>query len=165
MKYLHLIPALLAVCSLTACAGNTNPDEIFDSFRNEPQAECVRVPKLLLKLGTTFAAVDADDREERQALKLASKLSSVRVLDLDDCSRDVKARFADETDRLEEKGYETLVRVNDEGEKVRICLRRENDYITELLIVNRSDDDASMVQLKGHILESEIGKLMNADFD
>ena len=165
MKYLHLIPALLAVCSLTACAGNTNPDEIFDSFRNEPQAECVRVPKLLLKLGTTFAAVDADDREERQALKLASKLSSVRVLDLDDCSRDVKARFADETDRLEEKGYETLVRVNDDGEKVRICLRRENDYITELLIVNRSDDDAAMVQLKGHILESEIGKLMNADFD
>lgn len=165
MKYLHLIPALLAVCSLTACAGNTNPDEIFDSFRNEPQAECIQVPKLLLKLGTTFAAVDADDREERQALKLASKLSSVRVLDLDDCSRDVKARFADETDRLEEKGYETLVRVNDEGEKVRICLRRENDYITELLIVNRSDDDASMVQLKGHILESEIGKLMNADFD
>ena len=165
MKYLHLIPALLAVCSLTACAGNTNPDEIFDSFRNEPQAECVRVPKLLLKLGTTFAAVDADDREARQALKLASKLSSVRVLDLDDCSRDVKARFADETDRLEEKGYETLVRVNDDGEKVRICLRRENDYITELLIVNRSDDDASMVQLKGHILESEIGKLMNADFD
>ena len=116
-------------------------------------------------MGTTFAAVDADDREERQALKLASKLSSVRVLDLDDCSRDVKARFADETDRLEEKGYETLVRVNDDGEKVRICLRRENDYITELLIVNRSDDDASMVQLKGHSLESEIGKLMNADFD
>lgn len=165
MKYLHLIPALLAVCSLTACAGNTNPDEIFDSFRNEPQAECIQVPKILLKMGTTFAAVDADDREERQALKLASKLSSVRVLDLDDCSRDVKARFADETDRLEEKGYETLVRVNDDGEKVRICLRRENDYITELLIVNRSDDDASMVQLKGHILESEIGKLMNADFD
>ena len=165
MKYLHLIPALLAVCSLTACAGNTNPDEIFDSFCNEPHAECVRVPKLLLKLGTTFAAVSADDNGERQALSMASKLSSVRVLDLDDCSRDVKARFADETDRLEEKGYETLVRVNDDGEKVRICLRRENDYITELLIVNRSDDDASMVQLKGHILESEIGKLMNADFD
>lgn len=165
MKYLHLIPALLAVCSLTACAGNTNPDEIFDSFRNEPQAECIQVPKILLKMGTTFAAVSADDNGERQALSMASKLSSVRVLDLDDCSRDVKARFADETDRLEEKGYETLVRVNDDGEKVRICLRRENDYITELLIVNRSDDDASMVQLKGHILESEIGKLMNADFD
>ena len=165
MKFLHLIPALLAVCSLTACAGNTNPDEIFDSFRNEPQAECIQVPKILLKMGTTFAAVSADDNGERQALSMASKLSSVRVLDLDDCSRDVKARFADETDRLEEKGYETLVRVNDDGEKVRICLRRENDYITELLIVNRSDDDASMVQLKGHILESEIGKLMNADFD
>ena len=165
MKYLHLIPALLAVCSLTACAGNTNPDEIFDSFRNEPQAECIQVPKILLKMGTTFAAVSADDNGERQALSMASKLSSVRVLDLDDCSRDVKARFADETDRLEEKGYDTLVRVNDDGEKVRICLRRENDYITELLIVNRSDDDASMVQLKGHILESEIGKLMNADFD
>ena len=165
MKYLHLIPALLAVCSLTACAGNTNPDEIFDSFRNEPQAECIQVPKILLKMGTTFAAVSADDNGERQALSMASKLSSVRVLDLDDCSRDVKARFADETDRLEEKGYETLVRVNDDGEKVRICLRRENDYITELLIVNRSDDDASMVQLKGKIKESEIGNLVKADFD
>ena len=165
MKYLHLIPALLAVCSLTACAGNTTPDELFDSFCNEPHAECVRVPKLLLKLGTTFAAVDADDREERQALKLASKLSSVRVLDLDDCAPVVKQRFAEETANLEDKGYETLISVNDEGEKVRICLRRENDYITELLIVNRSDDDASMVQLKGKIKESEIGNLVKADFD
>ena len=165
MKYLHLIPALLAVCSLTACAGNTNPDEIFDSFCNEPHAECVRVPKLLLKLGTTFAAVDADDREERQALKLASKLSSVRVLDLDDCAPVVKQRFAEETANLEDKGYETLISVNDEGEKVRIYLRREKGDITELLIGNRSDDDASMVQLKGKIKESEIGNLVKADFD
>lgn len=165
MKYLHLIPALLAVCSLTACAGNTTPDELFDSFCNEPHAECVRVPKLLLKLGTTFAAVDADDREERQALKLASKLSSVRVLDLDDCAPVVKQRFAEETANLEDKGYETLISVNDEGEKVRIYLRREKGDITELLIVNRSDDDASMVQLKGKIKESEIGNLVKADFD
>lgn len=165
MKYLHLIPALLAVCSLTACAGNTTPDELFDSFCNEPHAECVRVPKLLLKLGTTFAAVDADDREERQALKLASKLSSVRVLDLDDCAPVVKQRFAEETANLENKGYETLISVNDEGEKVRIYLRREKGDITELLIVNRSDDDASMVQLKGKIKESEIGNLVKADFD
>ena len=165
MKYLHLIPALLAVCSLTACAGNTTPDELFDSFCNEPHAECVRVPKLLLKLGTTFAAVDADDREERQALKLASKLSSVRVLDLDDCAPVVKQRFAEETANLEDKGYETLISVNDEGEQVRIYLRREKGDITELLIVNRSDDDASMVQLKGKIKESEIGNLVKADFD
>ena len=165
MKYLHLIPALLAVCSLTACAGNTTPDELFDSFCNEPHAECVRVPKLLLKLGTTFAAVDADDREERQALKLSSKLSSVRVLDLDDCAPVVKQRFAEETANLEDKGYETLISVNDEGEKVRIYLRREKGDITELLIVNRSDDDASMVQLKGKIKESEIGNLVKADFD
>lgn len=165
MKYLHLIPALLAVCSLTACAGNINPDEIFDSFRNEPQAECIQVPKILLKMGTTFAAVSADDNGERQALSMASKLSSVRVLDLDDCAPVVKQRFAEETANLEDKGYETLISVNDEGEKVRIYLRREKGDITELLIVNRSDDDASMVQLKGKIKESEIGNLVKADFD
>ena len=50
-------------------------------------------------------------------------------------------------------------------EKVRIYLRREKGDITELLIVNRSDDDASMVQLKGKIKESEIGNLVKADFD
>ena len=97
--------------------------------------------------------------------QMASKLSSVRVLDLDDCAPVVKQRFAEETANLEDKGYETLISVNDEGEKVRIYLRREKGDITELLIVNRSDDDASMVQLKGKIKESEIGNLVKADFD
>ena len=164
MKYLHIIPALLAVCSFTACAGNTNPDGIFDSSCNEPRAECIKVPKVLLKMGTAFA-MDADDRAERRALRLASKLNSVRVLDLDDCAPAVRLRFVEETSHLVDKGYETLVSVNDEGEKVRIYLQREKGEISELLIVNLSDDDASMVQLKGKIKESEIADLVKADFD
>ena len=71
----------------------------------------------------------------------------------------------EETSHLVDKGYETLVSVNDEGEKVRIYLQREKGEISELLIVNLSDDDASMVQLKGKIKESEIADLVKADFD
>lgn len=166
MKILHIIPALLAFCSLTACANyETTDTDILESFRNEPNAEFVHVPKFLLKIGTTFARVNADDTDERQALKLASKINSVKVLDLDDCSQNVKARFTEETENLEDKGYESLIRINDDGENVRIFLRRNKDSITELLILDSSDDDLSMVQLKGKIKESEIGRLINSEFD
>ena len=104
------------------------------------------------------------DKDDRQALNLVSKINSIRILDLDDCSREVKQRFLTDVQQLGKGGYETLMRVNADGENVKLLLQRDGTDITELLIVNTSDDEAELIQLKGRIKESEIGRIMESDF-
>lgn len=56
------------------------------------------------------------------------------------------------------------MRVNADGENVKLLLQRDGTDITELLIINTSDDEAELIQLKGRIKESEIGRIMESDF-
>ena len=53
------------------------------------------------------------------------------------------------------EGYETLVQVNDEGEKVRILAKSKNDVIRELLIVCTGNGDCTLVQLKGKVSKKQ----------
>lgn len=162
MKFLHIIPALLALCALTSCGGN-DTDALFESFRHEPQAEYVHVPRFLLKTGLSMASLSADGAEERQALRLASKIDGMRVLTLDECSPVVKERFRMAVSHLEEEGYECMVRVSDDSDKVRVFARRNGESIRELLVAVTSEDAATLVQVNGKIAADEIGKIVQID--
>ena len=64
------------------------------------------------------------------------------------CSKNVQERFNKKINAQQIEGYETLVQVNDEGEKVRILAKSKNDVIRELLIVCTGNGDCTLVQLK-----------------
>ena len=164
MKTLKYAMATLCLLGMTACSNKLEYDSIFSDYKDEPHAEVTVVPRLLLKLGTGMAKMGMGDKDDRQALNLVSKINSIRILDLDDCSREVKQRFLTDVQQLGKGGYETLMRVNADGENVKLLLQRNGTDITELLIINTSDDEAELIQLKGRIKESEIGRIMESDF-
>ena len=153
-----MLTALVAMFSLAAVCGT--PDEIFDKFRSLPKAEYVHVPKLLLKMGTTYVKSEGNDA----AARIASKLTSVRVLDLEDCSRQVKADFAKNISGLKRTGYESMVRANGDGERVEVLIRQQGSVIREMLIVNSGDDDCQLVQLKGKISQKDIDQLVMSEW-
>lgn len=153
-----MLTALVAMFSLAAFCGT--PDEIFEKFRSLPKAEYVHVPKLLLKMGTTYAKSEGNDA----AARIASKLTSVRVLDLEDCSKRVKADFAKDISGLKLTGYESLVRANGDGERVEVLIRQQGSVIREMLIVNSGDDDCQLVQLKGKISQKDIDQLVKSEW-
>ena len=47
----------------------------------------------------------------------------MKVMDLGDCSASVKKRFSSKVSKLNRKGYEELMRINDGGEKVHIPMK------------------------------------------
>lgn len=153
-----MLTALVAMFSLAAVCGT--PDEIFDKFRSLPKAEYVHVPKLLLKMGTSYVKSEGND----VAARIASKLTSVRVLDLEDCSRQVKADFAKNISDLKRTGYESMVRANGDGERVEVLIRQQGSVIREMLIVNSGDDDCQLVQLKGKISQKDIDQLVMSEW-
>ncbi len=129
---------LMGVQGLSAKDG----DKLFDEFRKEERAEYQHVPKMLLRMGSLFGKKDMEGLE----------ISSVKVLSLEDCDEKVKSRFVKELKSLESDGYETLVNVKDEGDRVRLFGKVKKDVIREMLIFAHTDGgDCAAVLLKGKI--------------
>ena len=66
--------------------------------------------------------------------EIIRKIKSIKVLDLESCTASVKERFNKKVNKLNLKGYDELMRVNDEGEKVRVLMKTKKEAIRELLL-------------------------------
>ena len=118
-------------------------DGIIREFRSEEDAVCVKVPWLPMKLVGLFA----DD----EAGRVIRHISSIRVLDLSDCSQQVQKRFAAELQKLKMKGYEPLLTVKDEGSHVKMWGKMNDERISELVIGVSGDGDATLCYIKGSL--------------
>ena len=135
-------------------AGNVN--SIINEFKDADKAEYVSVPWVLMKLGHIF--MDKDDKND-----IAARLSSVRVLDLEECSSRIKANFTKRIATLNRHGYETLVRAKDDDGSVQILAKGKKDIIKELLIVCGGNEDCALILLKGNIRQEDIDKLVQQE--
>lgn len=152
-----LATCLLAVCHLSQAQ---NVDALFKEFKDAANAEYVHLPKMLIKFGAKVTRSNAEDADDRRAADLVKKIEAVRVLDLDDCPRSVKSRFVRAIAHLDTAGYEELVRVNDEGQRVRIMTKSKNDRIRELVVVNGDGEDCQLVQLKVNVSPEDVDRLL-----
>ena len=150
-KYLVAI-ALMIACQ-TTFAQSTK--DIFEEFGKEWNAESVSISPFLMNIGRLF--MDSDTPE------IAKSINSMKVLDLEDCSNKVKARFNEKVNNLQLKGYETMIQAIEDGEKVRILTRIENNTVRELLIVCTGNDDCALIQLNGKIKKEDIAELVNEE--
>ena len=123
-------------------------DNLIDQFKNEPKAEFVHIPRLMMALGKIAVKSNIDDKDDRKSYNIVKKISSMRVLDLGYCPSDTKQRFQSALGNLNTNGYEELVRVNDNGEKTRILTKMKGETICELLILNGGNDDCTRDQGK-----------------
>lgn len=152
------LATLLTILLLAQATWAINVKEVFNEFKDTPRAEYVSISPFLMSIGKCFI-----NEEEGPEMALAKQIKSMKVLDLEDCSPDVKARFSRRIADLCHDGYETLVRVNDEGEKVNILVKEKNNVIREMLILCTSPDDCTMVLFKGKFKTEDIDRLINED--
>lgn len=89
-----------------------------------------------------------------------SKISSIRVLSLEDCSDAVKQRFNNSLLQFNDDQYELFLSANEEDEKVRLFLKFKNNKIREMVVMTMGESP-TLVQLKGKINLSDIEDLRN----
>lgn len=147
-KYLVTI-VIIWICSLVNAQ---NVDDIFKEFQDQPNAECVNVSPFLMSFGKLFAHGEGSN--------IISKIKSMKVLELERCTPDIKERFSRSIEKLQLNKYEMLMRVNDSGEKVRILAKQKKDYISELLIICVDQEDCTLVQINGTIRQKDIDQLV-----
>ena len=150
MKKIIATLALIIVCQGIFAQ---NIDTLFEKFSKEQQAESVSIPPFMMSLGKLFMS-DED-------LSIAKGIRSLRILDLEDCPTTVKERFSEQVNKLHLEGYEPMIQVNEDGEKVRIFALPYKDSIKELLLVCSGKDDCALIQMKGKIKKEDIAQLVN----
>jgi len=154
MKRILLIAAVL-LSALTGFAhqksGADGVSNLFWDFMHCKNAEYVHVPKVLLKLAVV--AMDKDDMEDAQFLK---RISSVRVLDLEECSEKIKRNFTERVRNFKAKGYEELVRQKSKDEHTLVLMKVKKEYIRELVVITCDGEDCTLVQIKGKIRPDEV---------
>lgn len=132
-----------------------NSAALFNEFRREKNAEYVSASPFLMFIGKMFYPYNDEGKE------IASKIRSAKILDLDECSPDVKQRFSRQFEALSNNGYETLMQMNEDGERIHIQMRMKKEVIRELLIAIIEDDECSLIQVNGKIRKQDIAQLIN----
>lgn len=133
-------------------------DDIFNEFKDEQSAEYVTLsPSMLMD---QLSANEGGAEVTNKVKPLVSSITTMKVLSLENCSSDAKERFSKRINNLNTKGYETLVRVNDSGEKVRILVKQKKSHISELLVICVDKDDCVLIQMNGKIKKQDIDQLI-----
>ncbi len=146
--------AALAFMTMTVQA-QMSVDRLMRKYKHSPKAEYVHVPKLMMSLAKTIMTNDDDDYT-----KYIKHINSIKVLDMEDCSKAIKQQFFKDVARLKTVGYEELMTAKEADEQTVIMVKRSRTGIKELVIVDSGDDDAALIQIMGNIKDSEIQKII-----
>lgn len=130
-----------------------NADDIINDMRDARHAQYVNVGSGLLGLG----------RMVSPTLSEASLgISSVQVLDLSKCNPNVRDKFRKRIMGLtKNRSYEEIV-TNQTGYETRTALvRRDGQYVSEIVLVNASQASDVMLLIFGHINLENLERIVN----
>ncbi|HAE24618.1 MAG TPA: hypothetical protein DCG33_04695 [Prevotellaceae bacterium] len=149
-KILFLLMSVLVVsCGML----HHNADDIINDMRDARHAQYVNVGSGLLGLG----------RMVSPSLSEASLgISSVQVLDLSKCNPNVRDKFRKRImDLTKNRSYEEIV-TNQTGYETRTALvRRDGQYVSEIVLVNASQASDVMLLIFGHINLENLERIVN----
>ena len=155
MKKIIATLALLIACQATFAQ---NIDTLFSQFKDKEGADYMNIPTLMLKFMRTFTKSNND-----KSYRFIKGIKSVKVLDMEDCTQEVKAEFLQEVQKLNLNGYETLVQTKEDGEEVQLIAKMDEENINDLIILITGKDECGLTLMKGKIKKEDINVMMTDD--
>ncbi len=150
MKHKFSIALAAALLACTTASGQT-VKQMFDEFGQAKHAETILVTPTLMKLANIFVDDNSGTTEA-----LAKKISSVHMLNVANCRRSVRKRFAKQAATAGGEGYEPMLTVNSGDERVRILGKQDGDTFVDLVIFY---DERTMLQLTGNFTKDDLERL------
>ena len=91
--------------------------------------------------------------------KAVKGLDHVEVIELKDCSAEIKEKFMNSLSTLKDSNYEVIVKANDNGEKTRILKGAKGTKMEdEMVVLTGGDNDYTIVRIKGKMAQKELSK-------
>ena len=149
----RIMTLLLIMATAMQMVSAKSLGRLIEDYRYQKNAEYFHVTPLLMKMARTAMGPKAQSSEEG---RLVRKIKSIRTLDLEECSADVKRRCSADVQKLEMNDYEPLVTSCDDGETVKIMMKAKGDVIRELVIICSDCNDCALVWLNCIVKKDEI---------
>lgn len=147
MKNSLLILATALV--LASCASKSS----FNSFYEENK----EISEFSLSTPAFIANLIIPKEDVREYEDLFKKVRHYKVMIFSNGSTSLDKKF----ERfVKQKNYETILSVNDNGDKVQLYFLQHKNAIKEIVLKIKSDNDFVVLGLKTNILESDFNKLL-----
>jgi hypothetical protein len=148
-----LIYLVMLCLSVSTFAQNSAVDGLFSKYSGTEGFTTVNVSTQLFDL---LAKLEPEDEDLQ---KLASQISSVKVLASEGCSHDKNINFFDELEGQVNFGdFNELLTVKEKDQDVKMLVKETNGIINEFLLVVGGSENA-LVHITGNIDLKTLGEL------
>lgn len=134
---------------------NDEVESIFKEFKSGDNVTYVNLPKTLIKLGLKAA-------NDETANALAKQIDELQILTFEEADQKTKDGLYNRISKLESKGYEPMIKTNEDGEKVRIFIKGNEKEVQSLVIFAMDKEDCSLINIVGHINPSNIDDVVKS---
>ena len=148
--------AFAAATLLCGCNVQARPSASVSASQDDGVEALFNLPKSLIKMGLKSA-------DDKTAEALAARIDGIQILTLEEAGQKTKDALFRQFSNLEKKGYEPVVKSNDDGEKVRILIKGNEKEVQNLVIFSMDKDDCSLVSINGHINPADIDEIVELE--
>ena len=141
--------------SLITQPKNDEVESIFKEFKSGDNVTYVNLPKTLIKLGLKAA-------NDETANALAKQIDELQILTFEEADQKTKDGLYNRISKLESKGYEPMIKTNEDSEKVRIFIKGNEKEVQSLVIFAMDKEDCSLINIVGHINPSNIDDIVKS---
>ena len=129
-------------------------EALFRQYKSEKNVEYIHIPRFIMSMAKMLTKAEL---EEAKALKATS---SIRVLNLEECSPIVRQNFQKTLQTFHPSGYTPIIFSKEADETNYIYVKEKKGYIRELLILSADKQDGSIVHIKGRIKPDEVNTVV-----
>lgn len=124
-------------------AGNLT--KYFDTLTKQDKVEYYKINSMMLKLSKAFMP--------------DLGLESVEVINICKCDDATKGKIAEEIQTLEDPKYESIVKSDDKGRRVKVFYRTKENVIEEIVTYGMDDKNGGLFRMKGKIKPEDLEKI------
>ncbi len=158
----YLILLLICAVSLPAFSQSQSVRKFYRKYKRTENTVNFNAPGWLIRLGASIAIKHVDDPEEKEVLRLAKKVRKGRILVMEDQNHIKPADLDELIYDVHRENFEDLISYREEGEKVRILIREDQDWIKDCLILVSEEDSFIMLALKTKIHIEDINEILRS---
>ena len=134
---------------------NDEVESIFKEFKSGDNITYVNLPKTLIKLGLKAA-------NDETANALAEQIDGLQILTFEKADQKTKDGLYNRISKLESKGYEPMVKANEDGEKVRIFIKGNEKEVQSLVVFAMEKEECSLIKIDGRINPANIDDIVKS---
>ena len=131
-----------------------NVEALFRQYKSEKNVEYVHIPRFIISMAKMLTKAEQED------VKALKAISSIRVLNLEECSPIVRQNFQKTLQTFQPTGFTSIIFNKESDETNYIYVKERKGYIRELLILSADKQDGAIVHIKGRIKPDEVNTVV-----